>query len=482
VQLLLLFFPLVASSPLALCGPFRREVWFQLLKWTLAQAGTAFIKWGQWVAVRPDLFPEALCAALSTLHSDAPVHNFAHTRRTVEAALGAPLEELFAAFEPEALASGSIAQVHRAQTPQGETVAVKVRHPGVVRRIVQDFTLMRKLAEATHALPFLRYLNLKASVGQFSETMVAQTRLDIEGEHLDRFNWNFGTEAWRDIAFPRTRAEVGPPAHPDVLVESFEPGELVSKYTLGKALGLAGQEQLPRDLAHFVVSRGEDLYLKMLLMDNLMHADLHPGNILLDARRGQDPRIVLLDVGMVARLTAAEANAFIGLLRAMGAGNGRKAARAVLCFAEMQQVCASPERIAAFETDMGDLFADKCRGFGTSVDFGEVLRGVLSLVRTHQVTLEANYMTLVMNVLCLEGMARQLLPEYNVLDAARPLLAAHRWLPRWAFKALMPLIRRLKGLRDRRWLRKLDQEERRALKAQARVGLRVSGAGEGKDR
>ena len=163
--------------------------------------------------------------------------------------------------------------------------------------------------------------------------------------------------------------------------------------------------------AHFIVSRGEDTYLKMLLVDNLMHADLHPGNILLDAPSRRKRRIVLLDVGMVARLTSAESEAFIGLLHAVGAGDGRAGARAVLRFSERpQEHCVGREATRAFADDMHALFLERCRGYGTGVKFGEVLRGVLTLVRTHRVTLDANYMTLVMNVLCLEGMARALLP------------------------------------------------------------------------
>jgi predicted unusual protein kinase regulating ubiquinone biosynthesis (AarF/ABC1/UbiB family) len=101
---------------------------------------------------------------------------------------------------------------------------------------------------------------------------------------------------------------------------------------------------------------------------------------------------------------------------------------------------------------MRTLFLDRCRGYGTGVEFGSVLRGVLGLVRAHRVTLEANYMTLVMNVLCLESMAKELLPEYNVLDAARPLLATHRRLPGIAFRAALPLLRFVKELRDNLWL------------------------------
>jgi len=450
LALLLLFLPVMLTAPIAaLLGPFRRRVWFWLVTKVLASAGTAFIKWGQWAAVRPDMFPERLCAELGELHSKAPAHSFRHSKTEVEAALGAPLDEVFERFDPRPLASGSIAQVHRA-TLKGREVAVKVRHPHVVSRIVTDFTLMRLVAEASAKVPGLSYLNLKASVGQFSETMVAQTRLDIEGEHLDRFNWNFGTASWSDCAFPRTVRPRGIPPSKAVLVESFEPGELVSTYTVSTPGG--ERAKLGRSLSHFIVSRGEDLYLKMLLVDNLMHADLHPGNILLEAPRGRPPRIVLLDVGMVARLTPRESGAFIRLLHAMGAGDGAAAARAVLRFAESQEVCVGRERVRAFTEDMRLLFQERCRGYGTNVEFGSVLRGVLGLVRVHRVALEANYMTLVMNVLCLESMAKELLPEYNVLDAARPLLATHRRLPSLAFRTALPLLRTVKKLRDAIWL------------------------------
>ena len=426
LALFLLFLPIFLTAPLAaLIKPFRTRVWFWLIKGCLASAGTAFIKWGQWAACRPDMFPELLCAQLAELHSKAPVHSYAHTRREVEEALGGPIGDIFESFDEVPLASGSIAQIHRA-TLRGEEVAVKVRHPNVVSRIVTDFALMALIADFTAKVPMLSWLNLKASVSQFSGTMVAQTRLDIEAEHLDRFNWNFGTRSWGDCAFPRvvrrfpslpeaakdggaaesatesdaaagddrprrerSESEVAKRAPPtrvvepsrSVLVETYEPGVLVSKYTTEPTFGVGGQ-RLDRHRAHFIVSRGEDLYLKMLLLDNLMHADLHPGNILLDAVERTAYRIVLLDVGMVARLTPQESDAFIGLLHAIGAGDGRAASRAVLRFSsEPQEFCVSAEQIAAFSDDMHALFLQRCRGFGTDVKFGEVLRGVLALVR-----------------------------------------------------------------------------------------------------
>ena len=99
---------LVAGSSTTLAGPARLSFCAALL------ARQAFIKWGQWGATRPDLFPADLCATLARLHTSAPAHDFAHTRAAVEGAFRRPLEELFDEFDAAPVASGSIAQVHRA--------------------------------------------------------------------------------------------------------------------------------------------------------------------------------------------------------------------------------------------------------------------------------------------------------------------------------------------------------------------------------
>ena len=112
LHLLLIFLPGLLTAPLAVLpiSPIRR-VWFWIVRISLARAGTAFIKWGQWAACRPDMFPERLCAELAELHSNAPVHSFGHTRREVEASFNCTLEEIFQTFDKKPLASGSIAQV-----------------------------------------------------------------------------------------------------------------------------------------------------------------------------------------------------------------------------------------------------------------------------------------------------------------------------------------------------------------------------------
>ncbi|PNH12285.1 putative serine/threonine-protein kinase [Tetrabaena socialis] len=119
-----------------------RVVAWRLLLGGCRRSGAAFIKWGQWAATRADLFPDDFCSALSQLHDAAPTHSFAFSRRQVEASFGMSLESMFETFEPRPVASGSIAQVHRAllRCPGGPpmAVAVKVVHPHVAEHIRQD--------------------------------------------------------------------------------------------------------------------------------------------------------------------------------------------------------------------------------------------------------------------------------------------------------------------------------------------------------
>jgi len=105
----------------------------------------------------------------------------------------------------------------------------------------------------------------------------------------------------------------------------------------------------------------------------------------------------------------------------------------------------SAAEVAAFDAAVKTLFEEKCRGYGTGVDFGDVVRGVLDLVRVHRVRVGANYATLVINALCLDGMANDLLPGYSVLDGARPLLSAHR---RFVCGAALEAGRRVGGSSD----------------------------------
>lgn len=260
--LAILFSPSIVMAPFAdICGPRFRDLWLVVVLRTLEKAGPAFIKWGQWAATRPDLFPRDLCKKLSNLHSKAPEHSFMYTKRSIEKAFGRKLSEIFDRFEEAPVASGSIAQVHRAtlrfrypgQKVKPMVVAVKVRHPGVGESIRRDFVLINLVAKISNFIPTLKWLRLDESVQQFGVFMMSQVDLAREAAHLSRFIYNF--RRWRDVSFPKP---VYPLVHPAVLVETYEQGESVSRYVDE----LKGHDRVKAALAHI----GTHALLKMLLV------------------------------------------------------------------------------------------------------------------------------------------------------------------------------------------------------------------------
>ncbi|KAG2682046.1 hypothetical protein I3760_11G172600 [Carya illinoinensis] len=237
----------------------------------------AFVKWGQWAATRPDLFPRDLCSELAKLHANAPAHSFSFTKRTIERAFGGKLSEIFEKFDEKPVASGSVAQVHQAtlkyrypgQKIKPIVVAVKVRHPGVGEAIRRDFMIINFVAKISRFIPTLKWLRLDESVQQFGVFMISQVDLSREAAHLSRFIYNF--RRWKHVSFPKP---LYPLVHPSVLVETYEQGESVLHYVEE----LEGHEQIKSALAQI----GTHALLKMLLVDNFIHADMHPGNILVE--------------------------------------------------------------------------------------------------------------------------------------------------------------------------------------------------------
>ncbi|KAK2978518.1 hypothetical protein RJ640_010164 [Escallonia rubra] len=428
LYLTILFSPSIAMAPFAdSLGPQFRKTWLQLVHHTLERAGPAFIKWGQWAATRPDLFPRDLCTELSKLHAKAPEHSFAYTKKTVEKAFGRKLSEIFDDFEVVPVASGSIAQVHRASLKyryRGKqikpiVVAVKVRHPGVGESIRRDFEIINTVAKLSMLIPTLKWLRLDESVQQFGVFMMSQVDLAREAAHLSRFIYNF--RSWKDVSFPKP---LYPLVHPAVLVETFEQGESVARYVND----LEGHERIKCALAHI----GTHALLKMLLVDNFIHADMHPGNMLVRVAQGRSsrkrlfkskPHLVFLDVGMTAELHRNDRVNLLEFFKAVARRDGRTAAECTLRLSK-QQNCPNPE---AFIKEMTQSFAFWGTPEGDVVHPAECMHEVLEKVRRHKVNIDSNVCTVMVTTLVLEGWQRKLDPDYDVMHTLQTLLLKADW-------------------------------------------------------
>ncbi|XP_071714256.1 uncharacterized protein [Rutidosis leptorrhynchoides] len=428
IYLAILFSPTIATAPFAeYFSNVSRKKWLRLVRYTLEIAGPAFIKWGQWAATRPDLFPRDLCTELSKLHTKAPEHSFSYTKKTVEEAFGRKISEIFDVFEEVPVASGSIAQIHRAvlkykypgKPIKPLVVAVKVRHPGVGESIRRDFEIINAVAKISRFIPTLKWLRLDESVQQFAVFMMSQVDLAREAANLGRFIYNF--RRWKDVSFPKP---VYPLVHPAVLVETFEQGESVAYYVDE----LEGHERLKRSLAHI----GTHALLKMLLVDNFIHADMHPGNILVRSNRSSSrkrmfkskkPHIVFLDVGMTAELSNSDRLNLMEFFKAVARRDGDTAAKATLRLSK-QQNCPNPQAFIKEVTESFDFWGTP---EGEKVHPADCMHQLLEQVRRHRVNVDGNACTVMVTVLVLEGWQRKLDPDYDIMHTLRTLLLKEDW-------------------------------------------------------
>lgn len=432
VYLLMVFTPSLLLGPLVWATGCGRLAWLQLLRGSLEKAGPAFIKWGQWASTRPDMFPHDLCEQLEKLQTCAPPHSGVESLQLVESAFHCPVNVLFDSFEPAPVASGSIAQIHKATLgargaaltgyARGTEVAVKVRHPGVTDTMHRDFEVMARMAKAASVIPMFRNLRLEDSIKQFGTPLKEQLDLRVEAQHLNRFRYNF--RAWRNVSFP---TPIYPLVHTDVLVESFEEGSLISTYV--KQPGYKNND--------LIAQIGMNVYLKMLLKDNFIHADLHPGNILvrevghdgndqmLSGLRawfkgwwGKSPQLVLIDTGMTAQLSTEDQRNLIAFFKALTRQDGSEVARSILTLSE-DGMCHNPP---AFVEDMKQMFdsldAERIRNYTS-----DVLRDMIETLREHHVTLKSAVSTVVVTTLVLEGWSSKLNPDLRIVDTLKDLLA-----------------------------------------------------------
>lgn len=326
IHLALLFGPVIITAPMIFVGsqPRRKpgkpvaEVednwgavwWYGFLVKQMERAGPSFIKLGQWAASRTDLFPAALCAKMSKLHSGNKPHPFRYTKKVLQRAFHLPFDEIFEAFEEKPIGCGAIAQVYRARLrpeiltqssaeaaqladelahqADGDrrivtSVAIKVLHPRVEKLVRRDIRIMSIFANIINALPEMEWLSLPDEVMAFSDMMTQQLDLRVEATNLDRFRENFKDRP-RTVTFPRP-IRLGPnqvAANKEVLIEEYEDA-LPLKYFLRNGGGPYDEK---------IANLGLDAFLEMLLLDNWTHGDLHPGNIMVRLVRPETYHII----------------------------------------------------------------------------------------------------------------------------------------------------------------------------------------------
>jgi len=454
VHLFFVFLPVVLLVPAVALewGETWREWWAELLLQTLMRAGPAFMKWGQWASARPDMFPAFICAKLEKLQMDAPMHPHVYTQQIVQQAFGHSMEDLFDECDGVALASGTIGQVYRAvlsqkgsqllatlssnpPPPAGTPVALKIRHPHVQEAIRYDFTILKCVARVLNLVPSLEWLHLDEMTWQFESLLSAQVDFTVEAQRLENFNHNF--RKWEHVAFPKPIL-----VHPAALVETFEEGVPLAQYNNGRAE--EDESMMNRVLANLGIS----MVLKMMLVDNLVHADLHPGNILVRDLPASSlpawehisnqvwsylpvlpsifgaiplrPQLVLVDAGMTATMDQDSSSTLVTFFSAVNKLDGEAMSKAMIDFS----VNFPAHLHDTFQEDMVSVinFFKESRTDEEFFSFSEALGTAMNTVREYGLCIEGAVCTVIVTSMMLSDLQQRLDPNCSVMSVLEQIL------------------------------------------------------------
>jgi ubiquinone biosynthesis protein len=364
------------------------------------QAGATFIKLGQVLSTRPDLLPGEACRELEGLQERVGPFSFDAVRETIVSEFAAPLEQLFARFDPYPVASASIAQVHRAELANGQVVAVKVLRPHVERQVATDLRAMMLGVSALYWLPMIRGSGLSSILVQFADAMRQQLDLRFEARNNRAFADNFRGDP--SVHLPKLHEQL---CSRRVLCMEYIEGDRL--FEAAKAPHQASE----------LAAAGYRMLLKMIFIDGLVHADLHPGNLVV-----HEGKLVLLDVGLVAQLSKRHRSALRQLCLAWIARDVAGVCSALPAAAFFEQPPSQPRRlhqqVESLLTRYGDVTLSE-------IPIGRLLLDLLRLVRGQWPRVDPAYSMVAVSIAVVEGVGRQLSPEMRLMAQAMPFFQRH---------------------------------------------------------
>ena len=382
----------LARRPLdSLTGP-------QRLRMALVELGPTFVKFGQIMSTRVDLIPLEFIDELKTLQDRVAPIPYSDVQAQIERALGKPAAQLFRTVDEKPLASASIAQVHTATTLDGHDVVIKVQRPNIREKIESDLSLLAFIArQAEEIAPEARLFNLVGMVGEFERSLARETDFTVEAANIDRFQRNF--EGHPTVRIPRL--------HRTLCTDII----LCMERIYGRKLPDAARTGNVDDVVKVYL----DATYRMIFQDGFFHGDLHPGNALLQ----DDGKLALLDFGMVGRLNQDRRERLIDLVFAVLSEDMKTVARTFYGL-------GIPDRrmdYRAYETDVVDVMERHFVGRAMAdIQIGVFFRDLASVAMRHRVRLPADYTMLFKALVTTEGLAKQLAPSLNPVEAARPYI------------------------------------------------------------
>jgi ubiquinone biosynthesis protein len=405
------------------------------LRKALEELGPVFIKFGQMLSTRRDLLPEDLADELAKLQDEVPPFPERQSISLIEHALGKSVQELFATFETTPMASASVAQIHAATLHSGEPVVVKVVRPDIESVIRQDIALMLTLARLIHTLmPDGRRLRPVEVVEDYELTILDELDMGREAANASQLKRNFADSNLLHV----------PEVYWDYTCRNVFVMERISGIPV---TDLATLRSKGTDLK-LLAERGVEIFFTQVFRDSFFHADMHPGNIFVDASDPADPTYIAVDCAIIGSHHDSDqyylARNLLGIFQ-----------RDYRAVAQLHVECGwvPPEtRVQDFESAMRAVCEPVFERPISEISFGQLLIYLFQTARRFDMEVQPSLVLLQKTLLNIEGLGRQLYPELNLWDTAQP------FLERWVQERYSPqgMLKRLQRQAPS-WLEQLPQ-------------------------
>ena len=371
----------------------------------MEQLGPVFVKFGQMLSTRRDLLADDIALELALLQDKVPPFSSEDAVASIESSLEGKVAELFAQFDFEPLASASIAQVHGAVLHSGEQVVVKVLRPDIKKTIDRDLSLMYMLADmASSFWSEGKRLRPREVVSEYEKTIYDELDMQREAANAAQLKRNFKDSCELyipEVYWDYTRGEV-------MVMERIK-GIPISDI---EALSAAGIDM--KKLAE----RGVNIFFTQVFQDNFFHADMHPGNIFVSEECPLNPSYIAVDFGIVGTLTEEDRHYLSQNLLAFFDQDYHKVAK---LHVESGWVPADT-RVEEFESSIRTVCEPIFEKPLEEISFGQVLLRLFQTARRFEMEVQPQLVLLQKTLLNIEGLGRQLYPQLDIWQTARPVL------------------------------------------------------------
>ncbi|MFW6139524.1 MAG: ABC1 kinase family protein [Spirochaetota bacterium] len=372
----------------------------QRVRMAAEELGPTFVKMGQILSLRPDIIPSHYARELEKLQDRTPVIDFPKIQQVIQEEYGFELDQVFKSIDPEPVASGSIAQVHRAVLKSsGEEVAVKVLKPETRKIVETDLSIIQHLARlAVHYIPEIRAYNPLQVVQEFSDILMNELNLLKEAHNIQRFSQFFKSEEYVHI--------------PDIYMEYTTGRVMVMEYIQGVKINdekKIDEQGLDRKK---IAENGARMALKEIFEFGFFHADPHPGNIFIL------PENVLahIDFGITGYLDQRDAEVIGNILL----GLVERDVDRIVRYLRRYDFIGEQVNLRKLKIDLYDLIDSTQNTTLSSINVSSTIHAVFWVTRKYRIQFPGEYFLIFKTLLQVDGVGRMLYPEFNITDSARP--------------------------------------------------------------